>query len=380
MENLRRMMESSPEFDVEGHMATSTRQVAMQKMTQLKNRVQSLNALLTSLSGLEGRKILILSSDRFTQYAGLDVFMPRDFSGPPPADSHEFNTGRLIRSLAATSNASGFTIYAFHPRGVRDGQSSAEFQQAVSGAREYQLLQNEAAGLDELARETGGLLALGPADVQQSVAKIAEDLSSYYSIGFRTRGEPGRQRELTVKVKKEGLRVRNRKGLLVRTPEAEIGDRVVANLFRKSESADAIRIRLVKGDVRRNGSNNIVPVKIQIPIAQLTALPTDAGFGGSISLYVASADPRGGYSNVIRQTKPFTIAAGDMARAKKSYFTYEIEIATNGAKVSVAVVDEISKAAGFEVIEMPMLAENRAGPKGIKPSEKTPAEKRGEGW
>jgi hypothetical protein len=159
-----------------------------------------------------------------------------------------------------------------------------------------------------------------------------------------------------------------------------MGDRVIANLFRKTESDDELKIRLYKGDMRRSGQNFIIPVKIRIPIGNLTALPNGDGYAGSISLYVASADPLGGYSNVVRQRKPFTIRKEELAKAQKGHFTYEIDIKSNGARVSVAVVDDISKVAGFGLIDIPAVAGTRPGPHGVAPSAKTPAEKRGDDW
>jgi hypothetical protein len=88
---------------------------------------------------------------------------------------------------------------------------------------------------------------------------------------------------------------------------------------------------------------------VRIPIRSLALVPGALVSKGSFSVYVASAGPDGALSEVTRQERPFEIRTADLERARASYYTYELQLQVDGkgAIVSVGVLDEVGKEAGF---------------------------------
>ena len=81
-------------------------------------------------------------------------------------------------------------------------------------------------GLIEVAELTGGLAVFSTNDLAGGLARIVDDLSGYYLIGyvpdqatFEGRPGPARFHNVKVEVKRPGLKVRSRKGFYGVTDE-----------------------------------------------------------------------------------------------------------------------------------------------------------------
>ena len=80
--------------------------------------------------------------------------------------------------------------------------------------------------LIEIAEQTGGLAIFSTNDLTGGLARIVDDLSGYYLIGyvpehatFELRPGPPRFHSVKVEVKRSGLKVRSRKGFYGVTDE-----------------------------------------------------------------------------------------------------------------------------------------------------------------
>jgi VWFA-related protein len=66
-----------------------------------------------------------------------------------------------------------------------------------------------------MAESTDGLAVVTTSDMDASLRRINEDLSSYYLLGFySTQKQDGKFHRLTVRVKRSGVQVRARRGYL----------------------------------------------------------------------------------------------------------------------------------------------------------------------
>jgi VWFA-related protein len=99
-------------------------------------------------------------------------------------------------------------------------------------------------GLKTLANSTGGIMNTSN-DLTSVVQRIADDLSSYYLIGYSSTNTKtdGTYRRITVRVKREGVQVRARKGYYVPTSEELAAARERADAV--DPEADAVREALV---------------------------------------------------------------------------------------------------------------------------------------
>lgn len=377
VEKFFRMNPEASEADVQAQMATSRRQEAQVARAKMRNRVAAINSLIASVGGMEGRKIMLLASESFSRLAGMEYFIPRGgTTDGPPVDALEFNTSSIIDRLIRTANAHGVTIYPLHPTGIYKPEASAEFESGTASSRNYMILDNELNALSTIANATGGLLAVGPADVEKVLPQIIEDLESYYSLGYRLEASSGKDRthDIRVRATRPGLKVRVRTSVEEKSWESQMEDFSLANLFNLSEKNDLqISVEQERINTVSRGRKS-VPLRIRIPIARLTALPQGDQHLGRFSVFIVAADQSGDYSDVIRKSQPFSIPVAQLAKAQASHFTYEIAVNIRGTgdRISVGVMDEISKETGFARVEV----KPEAAPLGVPPQFSQPTGRR----
>ncbi len=152
---------------------------------------------LQSLSATRGRKSLILVSKGFVYDPKLSSF------------------GRVLEA----SRRANAALYFLDARGLVGGatENSAEWQQPVferDVAFPAQELALEAEGSESLAARSGGFSIKNTNDLASGIERIARESRSYYLLGYRPQAAPldGRYHRLAIRVRRDGWRVRARKG------------------------------------------------------------------------------------------------------------------------------------------------------------------------
>jgi VWFA-related protein len=325
----------------------------------LRQGVESINGLLTTLAGVEGKKILILTSEGFQIQPGREVFtlideVARDkgWQSSSMLEAMTFNSGSLIESIARTANANNITLYTIHAGGLAAGGEgmSADNQQAISYNVSSAALSNTTESLQMMAELTGGLATTRTNNFAGAFKNIERDLDSYYSLGYRAGTERvDRQRSLEVRVKNKNLVVRSRQTFVEKSTFQEMSDRVVANLLYKTKANDlGIRVK-VNAPVPADELFK-VPVEIHIPIDNLTLLQQGEAYLGGFSIYVVVGNKDGDMSDVSRKSHQITIPVGEFTKAKGKYYTYTLDLMCERGlnKISVGVVDDVSNTSGFD--------------------------------
>ena len=121
---------------------------------------------------------------------------------------------RYFRDLFGEANRANATFYTVDPRGlpVFDTQMSDGPVPPVHVEKE--ILDGRLDTLRLLATNTDGIAVLNHNDLDASLKRILEDLSSYYLIGYRSTNArlDGRFHTIRVRVKRPGIDVRARRG------------------------------------------------------------------------------------------------------------------------------------------------------------------------
>ena len=201
---------------------------------RIRNEVSlsGLRALVTHLGGLrEGRKALILVSEGYTNYlppqlrdrfAGVpgsgDPSQLNPLAGDSPLEqmsamSADLDIMRDLRYVFNEANRGNTAIYAVDPRGL----SVFEFdisQPSISNRTDAQALRTTINTLRTLAEETDGRAIVNQNEVGPGLRQMVRDSSTYYLIGYNSTQAPsdGEFHEIKVRVKRDGVRVRARKG------------------------------------------------------------------------------------------------------------------------------------------------------------------------
>jgi VWFA-related protein len=175
------MMKDFPDFD--------SNALDFAKLDRLRNSISAdgtLSALTLAIGGVRnmpGRKAVILVSEGFTVMSGGDA---------------DIRVRAAMDRVVDEATRSGVVVYAIDARGLQT-VSTSDTQEPMA----------------YLAEQTGGFAVLNTNDLSRGFAKISEDLKGYYLLGYVPQTgtfagdlQKARLHKISVRIKKDGLRVR----------------------------------------------------------------------------------------------------------------------------------------------------------------------------
>lgn len=337
------------------------RNYAMSIEHDLRTSVASINALMATLAGVEGKKVLVLTSEGFPMQPGREMFyMVEEISrekgwsnvGSTMLEGMHYDSSSLIQQVAKTANANGITMYTVHAAGLTGGtEMSAEHAKPVPTSVSTAAMQNTTESMQLMADMTGGLASVNTNNFAGAFQRIARDLDSYYSLGYRAGTERvDRQRYINVRVKNKEYIVRNRQTFVEKSVFAEMSDRAVANLLYETKDNDLKILARTGQAIPTDDGLFRVPVEVVIPMTSLTLLPqgTDEYVGG-FDIYVVVANKLGDMSDVARKSHQLRVPASQMKSIAGKYYTYTLDMLMERGlnKISIGVVDQVSNQTGF---------------------------------
>ncbi len=341
---MRAKMYSSDEPDAAANMESDARAATQRAYERMQSKTASINAVLSSLAGLEGRKILVMATHRFSMNPGLDFGI----------ESQEYDGRPMIDSVVRNANASRVAIYGMNPEGMaKDVGVRADRDTRGGAMRPYLLNQNEVEALSRAAEGTGGSAVSGAKLAADELAAISSGLDQYYSIAYHASPSKGTTRKIDVRVKKPGLRVMARTTVVEKNDDELMKDRVIAGLLYRAPHSD-LYIRAFPGESRKKSGGKVsLKVDVKIPISELTLVPYGQKQQGKFRVFAAAA--KGAQiSPVVEREQFFEIPVNDLPRAMKSSFTYNLDLLVNEGsdRLSIIVMDDISKQAGYTQVSL----------------------------
>ncbi|HYI09940.1 MAG TPA: VWA domain-containing protein [Thermoanaerobaculia bacterium] len=317
------------------------------------NLIEDLKRTTTMLAGLEGKKTMIYLGAELSENPAVELFYQvQGLFGPDisaaPAEFTESgrNIGREMRTIATEANSNNVTIYMVDTADHDAMGDPTTHMPAplAKGASETAtpLTMNMIASL------TGGLLVRGGEGFDAALKTIASDLSSYYSLGYRSPEGKGNRR-IVVKVKRDGLRVRSRSSYVAKDGDEDVQDRVVANLFNEGVKSDfPVTVETGVPEKESNGRYRI-PVTVTLP-SSLTLIPQDDSLTGEFTVFIATGEEEGAMSSVSKAVQPMKFP-GDSREAieEQGTFTYTTTLVVRKGQqiVSVGVTDTLAGTTGF---------------------------------
>ena len=138
-----------------------------------------------------------------------------------------------LRSLTEEANRRNITFYAIDPRGIAGDGGSQRTPSGTEKPADRTDTANVASRQDSLrfvADNTDGLLVASVRNLDAQITRIIDDVSSYYLMTYspsNTRLD-GRFRAISIRVKRDGVNVRARRGYRGRTAEDLISGAEIA--------------------------------------------------------------------------------------------------------------------------------------------------------
>ena len=201
--------------------------------------LDSLRQIITSLSGLPGKKGIIYVSNGLPMIPGMDLFYELSrvsMDSTALNQMYDFDRSRLYQQLAATANSQDVTFYAIDAGGLQmGGMGSAEYASSQDPLSASVGRHNLTDSIRFLADETGGVAIINTNDVAPRLELITQDMFTYYSIGYPLQAS-GRDKVHRVKVKLRddpefsGYELRYRSRFVEKSLETRVQDTVVSSL------------------------------------------------------------------------------------------------------------------------------------------------------
>jgi hypothetical protein len=267
----------------------------------------------------------------------------------PMTEASSFDLTEYFRGLSAEAWRKGIAIYAVDSEMGDSSARLVESQRTVDRTASFATTANASAGYELLANETGGLAILGQRP-ETGLAELRSDLDNFYTIGIVPTAAVNKD---TIKVHAKNYRVRVTLGGLQLSPDADISSRVVAHHLLKPDSND-LGISVQAMEPVADGEKRRVTLKVMIPIKRLKFVQEGSDVTGGFSVYIATGDQLGHASKVNKQTKQLRWPAAALQAAGDRQLTFAVDVVLEPGRnqISVGVMDDASKATGFDRVSI----------------------------
>ena len=337
-----------------GQAEAVARQYAQAYRNDLEFAVDGIRDTINGLAGIPGRKVLVYVSEGLPAQVGLELYdtIQQKFrEGATPLSSFEFDMNSRYLSLVQAANAQGVTIWALDASGLQvDDMVTAENRTMDVRPSAFVTRTNTQAPLQMMAEQTGGMAAINTNDWKSSLDDLAADFSNFYSIGYRsTRASVDKPHSIEVRVKRKGLTVRTRRGLLEKSVETRTAETVLATLH-YPRVENPLGISLSMGQAKPYDRDNyLMPVRIAIPIKKLGLVPSGDRYEGSFSVYFVVLDAADKQSDLAIQRQKVEVPAKDFEKAQAKDYYYDVSLicVPGGQKLAVALRDGITNVTSY---------------------------------
>ena len=335
-------------------LVTYAESVAMDTVRDLR----AINHLSRTLTGLPGRKYLVYVSSGLPMVPGKDLFF--EFTQQYQGISYNsllsrFNQMREYRSLAATANAQGVTIYTIDAEGLApEAGISADRAVASDPATGMIGAMNYDEPLFYLAERTGGLAVVGTNDFDGGLEKVRQDLYSYYSVGYPITAAGG-DRVHRVEVRLPGhpeLKLRYRQTFVEKSRQSQVQDTVMsALLFEIDDNLMGVDVSVGEPTPTQEG-RWLLPLRVAVPTTSIALLPQGETLAGEVVVFVSLRGVDGKQADLLRHEQPIHIPRAEYERLAKRDISVDLQLLVEPGRYRVAVglLDRLTRQASYQVL------------------------------
>ena len=221
------------------------RDYALSSRLDTERETAGLRAVIRLMGSVPGKRALIVAGEWLPQQPGREMFDALANHGCAGA-SIEGVSGSIdfVRRLAETANSHNVAVYAIDTEIVRGYDPSFltagpqlrgrfGFVRPFVQRDDFAMLtsRNTIDAFRTLADATGGSAVFWTNAFESALARIAEDMNSYYSLAFKSTATGSGPRSIEVRMKDPALKARTRRGFSPSTFREELDERVIASLL-----------------------------------------------------------------------------------------------------------------------------------------------------
>ena len=306
----------------------------------MENRVQrvvgGVTATMRSLSDVAGRKVMLLVAGGWPRSIGEYVLGTIDPTSSVPGC--KMIGPPIYDPIHETANRLGFTLYPVltpqTPSAIDAEHTEAPDPLGVNSLTRFTEVQETVV---HLAERTGGKSFVAGARLD-ALTKTAEDLRSYYWLGFTPdwKGDD-RRHKVKVEVTRPGLEVRNRVGFQDLSRKTEVNNLVESSLmFDQAPGTYPLKIQL--GPVPPGGKGQLkVPLKVGIPMQWVTMVQRGRQYVGELELRVALLNGQGDRNEI--PIIPVKLKGPEPKPGQISIYETELNVRREVQDVAVSLFD-----------------------------------------
>ena len=283
-------MRGTPGFEAPRDMSESERAF------KARRTLSSLKSVADYLAGIRGRRKAVIFFSEGVDYDVSNTVQNRYAS----------DILQQTQDAIAAATRGNVSFYAVDPRGLGGlGSESMEMTSLpddpsiISPTALHQELLNSQDSLRTIASETGGFAAVNRNDFSTTFARIVEENSSYYVLGYYSTDtrRDGRFRRVDVKVTRPGLQVRSRKGYTAPKGRAPSEKPVNADTSRELNAAlespvpiSGLGITLFAAPLKGTGNKASLALALELDGAKLRFTEKDGFFADDVEVAVVAVD------------------------------------------------------------------------------------------
>jgi VWFA-related protein len=329
---------------------------AEEEVNNLNFTLSGIRQTLAMISGIDGRKSIVYVSSGLPMTPGLGLMYEyasvfRDSS--ILSRRSQVDRTRDFQSLAATANGQEVSLYTIDATGLNpiDG-IDAEYKYSRDPTAASIGMKNFQDSLKYLADATGGIAVVNTNDPSLGLAKIREDLFTYYSIGY-TLSSSGRDRVHRIKVElpgHKGYELRYRRRFIEKSLETQVQDRVFSSLMVDIDD-NPMSLRVAADDpAPASGERWTVPLHLSFPIDKVALIPEAGEYVGRLVLFLGARDIKGRNSELQRQEHEIRVPAEDLERARDQRFGIDLQLLLEESqhRIAVGVMDRVTRQSSYE--------------------------------
>ncbi len=319
--------------------------IDLERVMKARNTYETLRGVIEFLGPVRGRRKALLWFGEGVEY---------DIGNPAARDADVVRTA--MQSVITAANRANVTVYGIDPRGIGAGLDEAIELTPLPDETNAMgpVLDAVRRGQDSLrtiADGTGGFAAVNHNDVNEAFARIIQENSSYYVLGYYPAGDKrdGRFRNVDVRVTRPGLTVKARKGYVA--PAAQPASRAARDGF-DSKLPAPIREALASPVPARDVPLSIfaapftgvrpkasVALVVEIGGAALPFVEKDGLYNEDLDIHILAMDAAGKVQAGARDTAPLRLRAAshDSVVAHGLRVTRRLDLVPGRYQIHVAV-------------------------------------------
>ena len=345
-----------------GTSLSAVRAYAAHRQAEVLQSLSSLERLVAALSGLPGRKAVLLVGSGYDLRPGDEVYQAwlakyrttraASGSGSVGLERPGQDLRAAVRELAAGASANRVVLYPASPANLAGGAEARPDFRSLNTAGAGETAADESLRL--LAGGTGGQTVSSLEGIDRLAERLESDLRLHYSLAYPSPHDgDGAWHPLEVRVRRPGVRVRSPAGYRAKTPDQRTQERAAAALLLDvAENPLDVRVDLAEGRRERDGTF-IVPVTVRIPLARLTLLPQGSEHQGRLAIFLLTQS-EGGLSPAHKLEAPVRIPNAQMVAAmgQTGIFETSVRVRPGAHRLAVAVRDDVGAVESAVSLEM----------------------------